>query len=81
MRGVSTSANDLLRSALRLPRRGRARVAAELLASLAGIPDEGVETAWDAELERRIEQVDQGEVHLLDWNDVKDRIAPALKRR
>jgi putative addiction module component (TIGR02574 family) len=81
MTGVSTSADDLLESALELPREERARIAAELLASLAGTPDEGVEAAWDAELERRIEQVDQGEVQLLDWNDVKDRIALALKRR
>jgi putative addiction module component (TIGR02574 family) len=81
MTGVSTSADDLLESALKLPREERARIAAELIVSLAGILDEGVEAAWDAELERRIEQVDQGEVQLLDWKAVKDEIALALKRR
>ena len=81
IRGVNASADDLLRSALRLPREERTRIAAELLASLAGIPGQGTEAAWDAELERRIEQVDQGEVKLLDWNAVKDEIALALKRR
>jgi hypothetical protein len=67
MTGVSTSADDLLVSALKLPREERARIAAELIASLAGFLDEGVEAAWDIELERRIEQVDLGEVQLLDW--------------
>jgi hypothetical protein len=31
-------------------------------------------------VERRIEQVDQGEVQLVDWNVVKAEVAQALKR-
>jgi hypothetical protein len=42
--------------------------------------DDGVEAARDAELERRIEKADRGEVRLLDWNAVKGEIAHALKR-
>lgn len=81
MTGVSASADDLLESALRLPREERARIAAKLVASLAGILDEGIEAALDAELERRVEQVDQGGVQLLDWKAVKDEVALKLKSR
>ena len=51
-------------SALKLPSEDRARIAAELIASLNGIPEAGVEAAWDAEVERRIQQTDQEKVQL-----------------
>jgi putative addiction module component (TIGR02574 family) len=78
---MSISAEALLDSALKLPSEDRARIAAELIASLDGIPEAGVEAAWDAEVERRIEQVDQGKVQLLDWNAVKAEVAQVVKRR
>lgn len=81
MRAMSISAEALLDSALKLPSEDRARIAAELIASLDGAPEAGVEAAWDVEVERRIAQADQGEVHLLDWNDVKSDVAQAVKRR
>jgi putative addiction module component (TIGR02574 family) len=81
MSRMSISAEVLLDSALKLPSEDRARIAAELIASLDGIPEAGVEAAWDAEVERRIEQVDQGKVQLLDWNAVKAEVAQVVKRR
>jgi len=78
---MSISAEALLDSALKLPSEDRARIAAELIASLDGTPEEGVEAAWDAEVGRRIAQVDRGEVQLLDWNDVKADVAQVVKRR
>jgi Putative addiction module component len=65
---MGTSADALLDSALKLPGEQRA-------------PEAGVEAAWDAEVQRRLEQVDRGEVELLDWNAVKTEVAQALKRR
>ena len=56
-------------------------MAAELIASLDGGPEVGVEAAWDAEVQRRLERVDRGEVELLDWNAVKAEVAQALRRR
>jgi len=78
---MSISAEALLNSALKLPREDRARLAAELIASLDGIPEAGAEAAWDAEVERRIEETDRGEVQLLDWNAVKAEVAQVVKRR
>lgn len=78
---MSIAAEALLDSALKLPSEDRARIAAELIASLDGIPEAGVEEAWDAEVDRRIEQADRGEVELTDWNAVKAEVARAVKRR
>jgi len=81
MSDMSISVEALFDSALRLPSGDRARIAAELIASLDGATEAGVEAAWDAEVERRIAQTDQGEVQLLDWDDVKADVAQAVKRR
>jgi putative addiction module component (TIGR02574 family) len=78
---MSISAEAVLDSALKLPSEDRARIAAELIASLDGTPEAGVEAAWDAEVERRIEQVDQGKVQLVDWNAVKAEVSLVVKRR
>ena len=50
-------ARELLATALTLSIEERAELAAELLASLDGEPDEDVEAAWAAELEKRIRRV------------------------
>lgn len=81
MTRMSISAEAFLDSALKLPSEDRARIAAELIASLDGIPEAGVEAAWDTEVERRIEQVDQGKVQLFDWNAVKAEVSQVVKRR
>jgi hypothetical protein len=81
MSGMSPAADVLLDSALKLPDEERARIAAELIASLDGIPDAGVEAAWDAAVKRRLERADHEGVQLLDWSAVKAEVAQALKRR
>lgn len=50
---MSEGAHKILKDALGLPVQERADIIAELLASLEGEPDEDVEAAWAAELERR----------------------------
>lgn len=81
MSRMSISAEALLDSALKLPSEDRARIAAELIASLDGIPEAGVEAAWDAEVERRIELADQGKAQFVDWSAVKAEVAQIVKRR
>ncbi len=63
-----------LAHALRLGVDERAELAAELLASLDGPGDPGVEAAWEAEIKRRVEAIDAGTVVLEPWDDVKRRI-------
>jgi hypothetical protein len=78
---MSISAEALLDSALKLPSEDRARIAAELIASLDGTPEARVEAAWDAEVERRIGLADQGQARLLDWDAVKAVVSQVVKRR
>lgn len=62
-------------AALALPRSERARLAERLIASL----DENaeVEEAWAAEIKRRLDSIDRGEVELIPAEDV---IAEARRR-
>jgi putative addiction module component (TIGR02574 family) len=78
---VSSSADSVLDAALKLPEKERARVAAELVASLDGEPEDGVEAAWASEVERRIAEVDRGDARLLPWEQVRDEVKGDLKRR
>ncbi|HET6427622.1 MAG TPA: addiction module protein [Phycisphaerae bacterium] len=48
--------------ALELPEEDRAELAHVLIESLDGGADEGVEEAWDAELRRRLEEIESGKV-------------------
>jgi putative addiction module component (TIGR02574 family) len=50
---VGESAKKLLSQALRLSLDERAQLAADLIASIDGEPDEDAEAAWAAEIERR----------------------------
>jgi hypothetical protein len=76
---MATSAEDVLKDALQLSEGERARVAAELLASLE--PD--VETrdgaAWVAEVERRA-QAAFGGLPGLSWDETRTRIEERLSR-
>lgn len=73
----------LLQEALRLPRRERADVAAELLASLddelTDDPQE-LEKAWAAEIEVRARRVLAGESPGSPWEDVEQRIRTRLAK-
>jgi putative addiction module component (TIGR02574 family) len=68
------TAADVLADALRLEPDARAEVAAELLASLDGPADPDAETAWNAEIDRRIKAIEAGTIRLEPWTEVKRRI-------
>jgi len=42
-----------------------------LLESLDGEPDPAIEAAWADEVERRVRQIDAGEVELIPWEKVR----------
>ena len=78
---MSERGNSVLDEALKLPEAERARLAAELLASLDGEADDGVEAAWAAEVSRRKEQVRTGAAQMVPWKQVKSEVKAALKVR
>ncbi len=63
---------------MQLPRGERAELARDLIASLDDPADEDVETAWLAEVEKRLREVDNGTAELEDWEAVRSRIAARL---
>ncbi|EMB15275.1 addiction module protein [Rhodopirellula europaea] len=67
---MNTQPQDLLSAALTLPEIERANIAGFLLRSLDPSPDPTAAAAWAAEIKRRVESIDRGEVELMPWNDV-----------
>jgi putative addiction module component (TIGR02574 family) len=78
---VTKAAKTVLAEALELNAAERAEVAAELIASLDGEPDEDVEAAWAAEVERRMVAIDAGRATLTPWPAVKHRIDSEILKR
>ena len=70
--------NELFREASQLTERERAELAALLLESLEGEPDEDVEAAWVEEIERRVRQIDSGEVETIPWEQVRAELYARL---
>jgi putative addiction module component (TIGR02574 family) len=76
---MTKAAQAVLADALRLDADARAELVAELLASLDGPSD--AESAWDAEIERRIQAIESGEIRLEPWESVKRRIEKQILGR
>ena len=68
---MTKPAEKVLSEALTLDLRERAEVAAQLIASLDGEPEQDVEAAWAAEVDRRIEAVEAGRAKLVPWDDME----------
>ncbi|MDP6085593.1 MAG: addiction module protein [Nitrospinota bacterium] len=65
----------LLEEALKLPQDARAALAASLLDSLDQEVDEDAESAWQAEIDRRLRELDSGRVKPVPWSEARRRIA------
>lgn len=72
--GMSEPAEKLMAESMKLSTSERAALAADLLASLDGEPEEGVEAAWAAEIERRVRRVTCGQAHFEDWVLVREQL-------
>ncbi|WP_334107405.1 addiction module protein [Methylobacillus sp.] len=78
---MASMALEQLRSeALGLAEKERAELAHDILASLDGPPDIGVEQAWAMEIEQRIAEIDSGTVSLFDADDVVERILHRIRQ-
>ena len=75
---MSSSTSDLYRKALALDESERAELAGALIESLESQRDSGVEAAWLEEIERRIKELDSGEVEGIPWEEVRERILRRL---
>ena len=69
--------DKLFNEALQLNESERAALAGMLIDSIDSEVEKGVEAAWMAEIERRIEQLDAGMAETIPWDVVRD----GLRRR
>jgi putative addiction module component (TIGR02574 family) len=66
--------------ALDLPESERAELAQNLVASLDGPPESDVEKAWDAEILRRLAEIDSGTAKLVDRQEFSRRLRDRMSR-
>ncbi|HEY6802449.1 MAG TPA: addiction module protein [Pyrinomonadaceae bacterium] len=64
---------NVLQEAIQLPERDRATLAGLLIETLDPISESEseVEAAWSAEIDRRVAEIDAGEVELIPWEVVR----------
>jgi len=71
---MNETAQQLYTDALRLPDAERAELAASLMASLDPEPDPDALAAWDAEIARRVAELDSGTAKTMSWPEARRRI-------
>ena len=78
---MSRTFAELWKEASELSEKDRADLAGLLIESLEGEPDEDVEAAWVAEIERRVAELDAGTVNSIPWEEVRQRLIDRLNER
>ena len=78
---MTKATEEVLADALKLDPDSRAQLASELLASLDGPTDPDAEQAWQAEIARRVADLEAGKLKLESWAEVKRRIEKKLLGR
>ncbi len=71
---MSEAIENLLKKALSLGEKDRASMAGALIESLHGEPDAGVGEAWEAEIKRRVANLDARSVETVPWSAVRERL-------
>jgi putative addiction module component (TIGR02574 family) len=66
---MNSHAEQILQSALSLNPDDRVEIAENLILSLDDERAADIEAAWAAEIKRRIESIDKGEVRLIPWEE------------
>ena len=66
--------------ALRLSESERAELAHSLVSSLDGPADADAEAAWDAEIRRRLDEIQAGTAELIDREELRRRIQARMSR-
>lgn len=76
---ASVALDQLRNKALALSEAERAELAHDLVASLDGPPDPDAAEAWDAEILRRVVEIDEGMATLIDAEEVSRRIRARVR--
>jgi putative addiction module component (TIGR02574 family) len=71
---MTDKSQAIVEQALKLSPTERAEVAEKLIVSLDEVPDTDVEQAWQEEIQKRLRQIDRGEVKTIPWEEVQRRL-------
>jgi putative addiction module component (TIGR02574 family) len=71
---MTKSARELFEEAMRLDPKERATLMRLLVDSLDAESEEGAEEVWRAEIERRIAELDSGEIQAVSWEELRARL-------
>jgi putative addiction module component (TIGR02574 family) len=74
---MKSAENRILEEALKLSPEARAALAGSLLDSLEESLDPDAEALWEAEIAKRIEQIERGKVKLVPWSEARRAILGA----
>lgn len=70
---MTPEVSKLLEQALTLSIEEQKALADSLISNLGGKVDEGVRAAWEAEIAKRVEELDSGKVRTFSWEEVRAR--------
>jgi putative addiction module component (TIGR02574 family) len=68
---MAPDVEEILNAALKLNDKEKAAIAASLLESLDPLVDDDVESAWQAEIQKRLHEIETGAVSLVPWSEVR----------
>jgi putative addiction module component (TIGR02574 family) len=71
---MARSARELFEEAMRLDPKERATLMRLLVDTLDAESEEGTEDAWRAEIERRIAELDSGQIQAIPWEELRARL-------
>ena len=77
---MGKSVAEIYKEASELNESDRAQLAGLLLESVESDPDQDVEQAWVAEIDKRLKSVDDGSATMIPWEEVKRRTHEKLAR-
>jgi putative addiction module component (TIGR02574 family) len=77
---ITPEVSKLLERALALSVEEQEALADSLISNLGGKVDEGVTAAWEAEIARRIAELDSGKAKTTPWEEVRNRNLAKIPR-
>jgi putative addiction module component (TIGR02574 family) len=79
IRFMSQESSELLKKALDLPVAERAELAGSLIESLDEAAEEAVQSEWNAEIIRRMEDLNSGKVKPVSLEEARRRLSSAIE--
>jgi putative addiction module component (TIGR02574 family) len=80
MAQMTPEVSKLLERALSLSVEEQEALADSLISNLGGKVDEGVQAAWEAEIGKRVAELDSGDAKTTPWGEVRRRTLAKLPR-